>query len=574
MSTKKIFALLLALVLSVSVLASCNKTPASQEQTTPTPTTESTPSATTPDTPVVNPPEVVDSITLSNVQFVTGNSALERFCVAELEWYFAQKGITTKKNGYPITLAVDDEIAADGYKIEADEDGLSIIGGTNRGLAYGLYAFLEKYVGVGIYAPSTITTNQEDVTLPFGVLDEFTPAFDILRDPWQPIESLSQKDGGNILYHDHLYKTLTLNTLTATEATSQPCLSDSKNITAAIDYTKEFLAKYPGLNILTFAPTSGTDKYCTCAACSAVYTEEGSVSGTYIRFVNAIIEAVAADYPELAFAVEVYGYLQSAPAVTKLADNVTVYISTEECHATHPITDENCPTSVTFVQNLQSWIAAGKVRLEYVLTANDYISTFPNFGALRENMQFFAESGIDSFYCSGNLASPSGEFAELRAYLISKLLHNPSMSEEEYSAHMNAFLSAYFGNGWLYIRQYIDTTTALANNQEGVKNAPCGQTVSDYTLTVITRDEYLSRLYAFENYWNAAEELAGDRVEFVKLSRLQWQYTKLCLNPNEKDANALIAAVSKAKLAWRENQKSIVAESNLALVPSQWKYTS
>ena len=574
MSTHRIFALLLALVLSVSVLASCNQTPDPQEQTTPTPATESTTATTTPSAPVITPPEESDSITLSTVQFVTGESALELFCVAELEWYFAQKGIATKKNGYPITIAVDDKIAADGYKIEATENGLFITGGTNRGLAYALYNFLEKYVGVGFYAPDAVTTTDEPVILPFGVLDTFAPAFEILRNPWQPIEALSEKDGGNILYHDHLYKTLTLNTLTGIEATAQPCLSDAKNLTAAINYAKDFLAKYPGLITLTFAPTSGTHKYCTCDNCSAIYAEEGSVSGTYVRFVNAIIEAVSADYPNLSFAVAVRGYLQSAPTVTKLADNVTVYISTEECHATHPITDENCPTSVAFVQNLKSWIEAGKVRLEYVLTSNDYISTFPNFGALRENMQFFAASGIDSFYCSGNLASPSGEFAELRAYLISKLLHNPSMSEEEYSALMNEFLIAYYGNGWFYVRQYINKTTELANNQTADGKEPCGQTVSDDVLTVITREEYANHAHIFESYWNAAEELAGDRISSVKLSRLQWQYMKLFFNPNADEANALITAASKARLSWRENKKSVVAGSDLSLMPSQWQYAS
>ena len=574
MSTQKIFALLMALLLSVSALASCNQTPTPQEQTTPTPAIESTTAATTPSAPVITPPEDDNSVTLTSVCFLTGNSNLETFCVAELEWYFAQKGITTAKDGYPITIAVDDEIAADGYKIEATKDGLFITGGTNRGLAYALYNFLEKYVGVGFYAPDAILTNSNAVTLTFGVLDEFTPAFTVLRNPWQPIEALTEKDGGNVIYHDNLYKTLTLDALTGAETLDQPCLSDSQKLAAAIEATKAFLAKYPGLKTLTFAPTSGSDKYCTCDACQAVYTEEGSVAGTYVRFINQIIEAVAADYPELGFAVKVRPYLQSAPAVTKLADGVEIFISTEETHATHPLTDPDCPTSVAFVQNLQSWTAAGKVRLEYVLCSNDYIPTFANLGSLRENIKFFAESGIDSIYCSGNFPSPSGEFSELRAYLVSKLLQDPYMSEEEYSAQMNEFLIAYYGGGWYYIRRYIDKTTELANNQATDRTEPCGQTASDSPLAVITREEYANHAHIFETYWNTAEDLAGSRINAVKTSRLQWQYIKVCVNPNPTDAQALITAVTNAKLAWRKNQKSVNAESNFSLMPTQWKYAS
>ena len=173
-----------------------------------------------------------------------------------------------------------------------------------------------------------------------------------------------------------------------------------------------------------------------------------------------------------------------------------------------------------------------------------------------------------SIYCSGNFACPSGEFGELRVYLISKLLLDPMMSEETYYAYMDEFLAAYYGDGWEYIRKYIDKTTELAADGQ--------QTAIGNPFDAITQEEYLANEETFDEWWNKAEELAGDRIEFVKRARYQWRYIKLCLHPNAEDAQALIADVSKAdaKVAWREKQWNVDSASDLSLAPTEWKYKS
>ena len=374
-----------------------------------------------------------------------------------------------------------------------------------------------------------------------------------------------------MIYHDNLFKTVTLDALVGKNGNTQPCLTSAENLANAIAYAKEFLAKSPALKTLTFAPAPGTAKNCTCNACAALDTEENTPTGAYIRFINAIIESVKADYPTLSFEIKMSGCFLSLPATERPADGVSIFMSTEECHATHPLTDADCPTSQTFVEALQAWSKITSVRLEYVLSATEYLSTFANLNTLRENMRLFAESGIDSLYCSGNFSCPSGEFGELRAYLINALLQNPTMSEEEYDEHTNELLATYYGDGWFYIRNYINKITELANNDVS-ENDACGQSATDSPLTVITRTEYRNYAYQFDNCWNAAEQLAGDRIEAVKGSRIQWQYIQVCLNPNEADAQALINAVSAANLCWRKDLRSVAAESSLTLAPTSWKY--
>ena len=47
------------------------------------------------------------------------------------------------------------------------------------------------------------------------------------------------------------------------------------------------------------------------------------------------------------------------------------------------------------------------------------------------------------------------DMVELRAYLLSKLLWNPHMSEEEFDLHMDEFLEGYYGKGSKYIKEYL-----------------------------------------------------------------------------------------------------------------------
>ncbi|MBO7274569.1 MAG: DUF4838 domain-containing protein [Clostridia bacterium] len=591
MSIQKIFALLLTVAMIATSLASCglfskteNTTPAetTAAQTTPaettapaeitTPAETTLPTETTPEETTTAPEDEVPPepviVTPTSISIEAGNSAIENFAVAELKWYLAAKNRPVSDDGYPIVFSIDPVLlAADSYMIEVADDCLCITGGNERGFAYGFYTFLENYIGVHFYAADTVVVDDKELVFVGGEL--FTPAMQILRNPWYPIEVLPEKDGGNES-GKRMSKTLTLGTITGNGGVAQPCLTDPENLPRAIKYVSDFLAATPGLETLAFAPNDASDYYCQCPNCARIDKEEGSHAGTYIRFINALIEAVAADYPTVQFEINIRTYLQNAPAITKPTKGVSVRISTAGCHANHPITNAACPECVAFTQGLKTWgELCDSVNLEYVLTSTtNYIPTFANLGTLQENMRFFAESGTKSIYCSGNFACPSGEFGELRVYLISKLLLDPMMSEETYYAYMDEFLAAYYGDGWEYIRKYIDKTTELAADGQ--------QTAIGNPFDAITQEEYLANEETFDEWWNKAEELAGDRIEFVKRARYQWRYIKLCLHPNAEDAQALIADVSKAdaKVAWREKQWNVDSASDLSLAPTEWKYKS
>jgi hypothetical protein len=146
----------------------------------------------------------------------------------------------------------------------------------------------------------------------------------------------------------------------------------------------------------------------------------------------------------------------------------------------------------------------------------------------------------------GNSQSISGEFGELRTYLLAKLMWNPYMSEEEYYMHMDEFLQAYYGAGWLYIRLYIDQTTKLAN--DGCIN------IYEEPLQSITEAEYRVMESTFDNWWNHAELIAGDRAEYVHRSALQWRYIKLMITPDDEAVLAFAEEVESLGIRWAESE--------------------
>ncbi len=288
------------------------------------------------------------------------------------------------------------------------------------------------------------------------------------------------------------------------------------------------------------------------------------------------------DYPNLIVDTLAYKYTQKTPKITKPRHNVCIRLCSINCCFTHPIDNEECPKSKRFHDDIVGWgKICDKLHIwDYTTNFQYYLSTFANLGVIHKNMRFFAENNVVSMFPQGNGQGVSGEFGELRAYLLAKLMWNPYMSEEKYYSLMDEFLSAYYGEGWKNIRAFIDKTTELAanggfaiNKADESEGAPvCGQGIYGHPFTAITRQEYLDHEELFEELWNNAERLAGDRLEYVQRSMMQWRLTKLYLHPNAEDAQKLIDDAKAAGVVWKEGQFNVQPESDLSQSPNFWKY--
>ena len=589
----KPLAFALALLLLLATLAGC--TPAqNNEQTSPDPSTaQTTPENTTPEEEAVIPPTEKE---LTDVSIISGESETEQLAAAELKKHLEIKGVSVGSGSFPITLSIDPTLGDDAYRIEGSArlnpeenraEFVNITGGNGRGVYYGVVRFLEEYAGTRFFTYELETHTADPVTLPQSISIEYEPVFEyrytswtaMSKDPLFCVKSgmngnhggITESMGGHISYASglgvHTLGTLSETTYPYPGYAPNPCLCDPEVLATVIKNVRAALEKDPNVNIISVSQTD-KEEYCTCDTCAAIDEAEGSHMGTLLRFVNAVAEDIAEDYPNVTVDTLAYKYTRKAPSITKPRENVCIRLCSIECHFNHPFTTETCTTCSAFCNDLVEWskICENIYVWDYTTDFSYYLSFFPNLHVLRENMRFYAEHNVRGMFCQGNSQGPSGEFGELRAFLLAKLMMYPYMSEEEYYALMDEFLAAYYGGGWTYIREYIDTLSEFALTG-------AGHTIYHAPFTAISEYIYRALEYGLNRYWNLAEKEAGDRLEYVQRSRLHWRYSQLMLNPNEEKALIFIEEIEGLGMAWREGRYHVNKQkSELFKRPSLWVF--
>ena len=531
-----------------------------------------------------------DTLTLTEVSIFTGETESEVYAGEELAKYLQQKNVTVQEAGaFPITLSIDSSLEDDAFVITAvtsgENAGMTIVGGNERGVLYGVYKFLEELGGVRYFMPGLETVPDSEIVISDGVVLEYTPYFESRRMNWNCVTydaewcnkqgintnnaDMSGKYGGSWNYGPYFVHTLGALTETGGGASTNPCLSlDSPegqaNFEKTIKNLRAALEADPTINIVS---VSQNDKnvYCECEYCLASYAlyttnandkEAGGTAGNLLVFVNKVAEVLEEDYPDLIIDTLAYNYTQSAPVGIVPRDNVCIRLCSIRVCFMHPFTE--CPDAKG--PNGIAWTRTAKFRTDFVdwgkicdrifiwdYTTNFayYIAPFCNFGSMRENMRFYHENGVRGMFPQGNSQSISGEFGELRAYLLAKLMWNPYMSEEEYNQHMNEFLQAYYGAGWIYIRQYIQFSINMAADScINIYEAP---------FQSITEAEYRQMDATFTGWWERAELIAGDRADAVHRSALQWRYIQLLLHPDKEACAQFVAEVEAYGIRWAES---------------------
>ena len=502
------------------------------------------------------------------------------YAVSELSKYLIKMRILVKSDGYPITIGIDERRAADSYRIKVTADGVTIDGGNLRGAVYGAYRFLEEFCGVRFFTPTLETCKEGDVVLsPCEI--EYTPRFAKRSFDWYDAR-LSQAwmvknyindcgftgpfaaemggswNAGGVGVHS-----LGRLTETGDGTTTNPCLTDPAILQTVIRNVRAILERDPNVNSISVSQND-TPEHCECENCRRIAEEEGNWAGVMLRFVNAVAEDIAADYPNVTIDTLAYQWTVEPPRVTRPRDNVSVWLCPITCDYTHPLSEGLCPENAAFDGILTGWadICDNLQIWDYTNNYRYSIPTYANLMVLWDNMHYYAENSVRSMFPEGNYYSASGEFGELRAYLLARLMRDPNMNRHEYVALMDEFLEAYYGGGWRYIRAYIDALCGQA--------ASGCQNIFEPPFAAISEDYFRAMEETFDDWWNRAETMAGDRRAFVVRSRLQWRYIKLMLHPDAAVAAAFVADVTAAGVWWKEGSRDLPEDVDLSLPPDRW----
>ena len=570
---------LLALLMPLSCLAACTATPDVPEDTTagdvpqtalPEQSTEAETEETVPDTGYP-----IDLMQIGGVDFSAFSICVQpdaaqgiTMAVGYLIEY-AKKATghkLTVNEGEPaeheIVIGVTDrdtdavkaaraEIKNDGYAILEENGKLYITGNCTSGTVYGVVTFMEQFLGVRFYATDyTVVRDNPIMRVPAGYREVYSPAF-IARDSfWYDLEhnqvlSIQLKDNsgyvvemeGGISYAGSFVHTLASLTGQPHVVGKQPCLTDETVYRTVLLKVKQWLRDNPRAKIVSVSQNDSAAEHlgCQCVNCRAIDEREGTPMGSLLTFVNRIANDIKDEFPDVYVDTLAYRYTRQAPKTIKPADNVIIRLCSIECCFGHALDDESCEQNAAFKKDIEEWSAICNNLYIWDYTTNFmyYLAPFPNLGVLRQNVKFYKDHNVIGMFEQGNYQSTSGEFGELRAYLLAKLLWNPDMSEEEYQRHMNEFLQDYYGAGWENIRAYIDATTeAAAQNHVGIYDS-----VVDMMMKHMDRNDQASFGDEMLALWVKAldEAQTEEHKAHVEKSMIQAYYMAHLKSKNRKE---------------------------------------
>ncbi|MEX2235515.1 MAG: DUF4838 domain-containing protein [Cyclobacteriaceae bacterium] len=423
----------------------------------------------------------------------------------------------------------------DGFTIKTDSARLIIAGGNEKGTLYGVYTFLEKYLGCRMYSPKVKVVPKQD-RIVIGKIDDLQVPLIGFRDTHYRITWDPEYIDWHKLDHDaHGNRTEwgmwvhTFNALVPPETyyeehpeyyamvngeriPTQLCLTNPNVLEITIQNLRKKIAQKPEAKYWSVSQNDNRN-YCTCDKCKAIDDREGSPSGSIIQFVNQVAEL----FPEKMISTLAYEYGRKAPKTLIPRDNVNIMLCSIEINRDKPIVQD--PNSADFETDVKEWgrIAKDIIVWDYVIQFNHLVSPFPNLHILQPNIQFFAENGVSAMFEQGN-REVGGEFAELRAYLISKLLWNPY---ENVDSLMNDFLKGYYGDAAKPIRNYIDEMREAllqAGKPLRIFGSPMEAETSYLTPELIAR---------YEGFFDEAEASVADDPEIlerVKIAHLPLDY--------------------------------------------------
>ncbi len=436
------------------------------------------------------------------------------------------------------------ELEEDGFVIFTANGRLTIAGGSEKGTLYGVYNFLEIYLGCRKYTskvsviPARFTIALENVN------DKEIPVFKfrevLYRDVYNPEymewhgldnHGSYNQDGDWGLWchtthrlvppkeyceeHPEYYSMINGKRLCSAEKHNQGdiCFSSEGAFDVASESLKTLMEERPELTYWSVSQMDNA-QYCRCPDCQKAYDESGSPQGSILPFVN----KMARKFPDKIISTLSYWYSTRPPRGIKPEKNVNILLCNIGSPRHIPIEEGDS----AFCADLEAWhkIHDNFLIWDYVIQFSNLMAPFPNLRTLQPNLQYLHKNGVKAMFEQANRDS-GGQFCELKAYLFAKLMWDPY---RDLDPIIDDFLNGYYGAAGKYIREYID----LMHDTMESTGAPLSifGRPWDNRNTFLT-EEMIDKYYAIFHRAEEAVKDYPDQQFRVKTVRMQIDYAVL-----------------------------------------------
>jgi hypothetical protein len=377
----------------------------------------------------------------------------------------------TKSGDVVIGSGSIEGLTEDGFRLAENNGALYISSGGDKGALYGVVQLLEDYLDVQYYAANAYTlTRRGTITLP-KIERTVNPAFryrqsqcyamaeDSIYRIWMRFEEPSDVFADTLWVHTfkHILPSETfgkthpeyysyINGERRPGPAAQWCLTNPELFEVVAQRIDSIFKANPDKNMISVSQNDGNFTNCGCDACRAVDEYEGSPSGNYIRFLNKLAER----FPDKQFSTLAYLFTMHPPKHVKPLPNVNIMLCDIDSKREVPLTDNT--SGRDFLNALEGWskITNNIFVWDYGINFDNMVAPFPNFPILQKNIQIFKEHNA-TMHFSQIGGSKGGDFSEMRAYIISKLMWDPYLNVDSLT---RSFMKGYYGDAAPYIYQY------------------------------------------------------------------------------------------------------------------------
>ena len=150
-----------------------------------------------------------------------------------------------------------------------------------------------------------------------------------------------------------------------------------------------------------------------------------------------------------------YWYTRKPPKTLKPRPNVQIQLCSIECCMIHPINDPHCEKNVQFCKDMDEW---GKLTenifiWNYNTNFSNYLLPCPNLRVIEPNIRYFVANGAKGIFMQAAGNSTGAELSDLRNYVMANLLWDPSRSGRQL---IDEFLDLHYGKAAPPIRRFIN----------------------------------------------------------------------------------------------------------------------
>lgn len=483
-------------------------------------------------------------------------------------------------HGPAIVIRTDPKLAEEEFHIRSRGKNVEITGGGQRGAMYGCTALLEDVLGCRWFNSrvSRIPKRPTIILPPLDVHEK--PGFEY-REPYYTealdkdwaarnrvnghFEHLDASTGGHMKYGRFVHTFAELVPSDAYFATHpeyfsmvngqrqsgyhQLCLTNPDVLKIVVAGVEKWIRENPDAKIFSVSQNDSDRDYCQCPACAAVTKEEGAPSGLLLRFVNRVAEEAGKKYPNVLIDTLAYQWSEKPPLHVRPRANVRVRIAPINACFAHPL--DACDANKAPMANLAAWsrITDGRLYVwHYSTNFANYMQPLPDLDEIAGDIPLFHNNGVVGLFYEGDYApGGGGEMSELKSYLMTKLMWDPSRPAKPI---LMEYLNGVYGPAAPYIARWLDVLHAPVREntkmQAHIYDPPTAAYLSDETLQTGTA------------LFDAAERAASGSpvaLDEVRRARLALQYVQLMrMKPDDPTRPVLAKTVADKVRAYSIGQ--------------------